>query len=313
MVAKGSPIIVTGGKGFLGRFVVQELADRAYDNIVALGSSDCDLVDATATDELFSRIRPAGVIHVAAAVGGIGANKENPGWFSYANTVMGANVLESARRYGTEKVVSIGTICVYPGDAPVPTPESAMFAGFPAGDTAPYGLAKRNLWMMGTAYREQYGLNAVFLIPTNLFGPYDHFEESRSHVIPALIRRFIDAREQNVPEVVIWGDGSATREFLYVSDAARGVVDALERYDRSEPVNLGTGYEVSIKDLAEEIQRQTGYGGQLTWDTTKPTGAPRRSLAVERARERLGFEAQVSLKQGLRETIDWYEHERKGE
>jgi len=313
VVAQGSAVIVTGGKGFLGRFVVDELANRGYENIIALGSSDCDLVDAAATDDLFARIRPAGVIHAAAAVGGIGANKDNPGWFSYANSVMGANVLESARRHGADKVVSIGTICVYPGDAPVPTPESAMFAGFPAGDTAPYGIAKRNLWMMGTAYREQYGLNAVFLIPTNLFGPHDHFEESRSHVIPALIRRFIDARENGDPEVVIWGDGSATREFLYVSDAARGIVDALERYDASDPVNLGTGYEVSIKALAEEIREQVGYTGRLTWDTSKPTGAPRRSLAVERAKERLGFEANVSLEEGLRQTIEWYENERKGE
>ncbi len=309
MVAKDSSIIVTGGKGFLGRFVVEELVRRGYDNVTALGSSDCDLVDPAATDGLFSRVRPASVIHLAAAVGGIGANKENPGWYSYANTLMGANVLEGARRHGTAKVVTIGTICVYPGDAPVPTPEGTMFAGFPAEDTAPYGIAKRNVWMMGAAYRKQYGLNAVFLIPTNLYGPYDHFEESRSHVIPALIRRFIDAREQDDPEVVIWGDGSATREFLYVSDAAVGIVDALERYDAPDPVNLGTGYEVSIKALAEKIREYSGYAGRLSWDTTKPTGAPRRSLAVERAREQLGFEAQVTLEHGLRQTIDWYEDE----
>ena len=196
VVGKASSIIVTGGKGFLGRFVVEELAHRGYDNVTALGSSDCDLVDSSATDALFAGTKPASVIHLAAAVGGIGANKENPGWYSYANSLMGANVVESARRHGTEKVVAIGTICVYPSDAPVPTPESQMFAGFPAEDTAPYGIAKRNLWMMGAAYRKQYGLNTVFLIPTNLYGPHDHFEESRSHVIPALIRRFVAAREE---------------------------------------------------------------------------------------------------------------------
>ncbi len=311
MIGKEGAVAVTGGRGFLGRFVIEELRSRGYDNLLPLGSADFDLVDPRATDEFFAEHRPQAVIHLAAAVGGIGANKENPGWFSYANTLMGANVLECARKYEARKVVTIGTICVYPGDAPVPTPESAMFEGFPAFDTAPYGIAKRNVWMMGAAYQRQYGLNAVFLIPTNLYGPHDHFDEAKSHVIPALIRRFIEARENGTPEVMIWGDGSATREFLYAADAARGIVDALERYDAPEPVNLGTGNEVSIKTLAEEIKAQTGYEGALTWDTDKPTGAPRRSLAVERAQEAFGFQADTPFKDGLRRTIEWYELERK--
>ena len=306
---KDRAIAVTGGRGFLGGFVTAELAARGYTDVAPLGSRDFDLVDPHACERFFGERRPDTVIHLAAAVGGIGANKDNPGLFSYANTLMGANVFECARKFGASKVVTIGTICVYPANAPVPTPESAMFDGFPAQDTAPYGLAKRNVWMMGTAYRRQYGLNAVFLIPTNLYGPRDHFDEARSHVIPALIRRFIEAREKGLSEVVIWGDGSATREFLYAADAARGIVDAMERYDSTEPVNLGTGREISIKALAEEIKLQTRYDGRLVWDTDKPTGAPRRSLAVERARQAFGFRAEMAFDEGLRRTIEWYESE----
>jgi GDP-L-fucose synthase len=274
--------------------------------VTALGAQDHDLTRAEAADAMYREHRPQAVIHLAAAVGGIGANREHPGWFSYANTMMGANVLEGARLHGVGKVVVIGTVCVYPARAPVPTSESEMFAGFPAEDTAPYGVAKRNVWMMGVAYRRQYGLPVVFLIPTNLYGPRDHFEEHRSHVIPALIRRFVEAREQNLPRVVVWGDGTATREFLYVDDAARAIADALERYDRPEPLNLGTGEEVSIRELAERIRRLTGYSGDLVWDADKPSGAPRRSLSVERLRRELGFRAETDLETGLARTIDWF-------
>jgi GDP-L-fucose synthase len=310
-LARQDRIVVTGGKGFLGRHVVEELRRRGHGSIVALGSADFDLTRAEAAQAMYREHRPATVIHLAAAVGGIGANRDNPGWFSFANTMMGAHVLEGARETSVRKVLVIGTICVYPANAPVPTPEAAMFDGFPADDTAPYGIAKRNLWMMGVAYRRQYGLNTVFLIPTNLYGPHDHFEEHRSHVIPALIRRCIEAREAARSEVVIWGDGTATREFLYVEDAARGIVDALERYESPEPLNLGSGREVAIRELAEMVRTLTRYPGRLTWDASRPGGAPRRSLDVERARRELGFAAATDLARGLERTVAWYERERQ--
>jgi len=304
-------VVVTGGRGFLGRFVVGELERRGM-QVVAPSRAEYDLTRPERVEALFRDHAPQAVIHAAAAVGGIGANREQPGWFSYANTLMGANVLDGARRHGVAKLVTIGTICVYPADAPVPTPERAMFAGFPAADTAPYGIAKRNLWMMGVAYRRQYGLNAVYLIPTNLYGPEDHFEPERSHVVPALIRRLIEARDAASPEVTIWGDGSATREFLFVEDAARGIAAALERYDGEAPLNLGTGHEVSIRELAETLREQTRYAGRLVFDATKPAGAPRRSLDVTRARAEIGFEAATSLADGLARTVDWYERARGG-
>jgi GDP-L-fucose synthase len=307
-ISKG-PVVVTGGKGFLGRFVTAELERRGF-SVHALGSSDYDLTCPYETAQMFRDIEPRLLIHLAAAVGGIGANRLKPGWFSYANTMMGANVLEGGRRHHLDKVVVIGTICVYPRDATVPTPESEMFDGFPANDTAPYGIAKRNLWMMGWAYREQYGLRTIYLIPTNLYGPQDHFEEERSHVIPALIRRFIEAREDGTPAVTIWGDGSATREFLYVEDAARGIVDALEGYDEPSVVNLGSGREVSIRKLAEAIRDLTGYVGAIKWDPTKPVGAPRRSLDVKLARRKFGFSARMELGEGLARTVAWYETQR---
>jgi GDP-L-fucose synthase len=299
-------VLVTGGRGFFGSYIVEELGRRGYEDVHSVGQADCDLIQPGAVHELLRRLRPTHVIHAAAAVGGIGANVAQAGWFSYANTMMAANVMESSRAHGAGKVLSIGTVCVYPQAAPVPTPESAMFDGFPAADTAPYGIAKRNLWMMGAAYRKQYGLNAVFLIPTNLYGPRDHFDEARSHVVPALIRRALHAQGTGAPELVVWGDGTATRDLLYVTDAARGVVDALERYDEVEPVNLGTGVEVSVRQLVETVVRLCGYGGQVRWDASKPQGAPRRGLDVRRARERFGFEATTDLETGLGATIDWY-------
>lgn len=303
-------VVVTGGKGFFGSHIVDHLRSQGYGDVAAVGSGDYDLTSADAVGALYRDVRPAAVVHAAAAVGGIGANKEQPGWFSYANTVMGANVLEGARTAGCEKVVLIGTICVYPGEAAVPTPESAMFEGFPAADTAAYGIAKRNLWMMGKAYREQYGLDVSYLIPTNLYGPRDHFQEHRSHVIPALIRRFVDARDSGDPEVVVWGDGTATREFIYVADAAQATVRALELYSSVDPLNVGTGHEVPVRELVELISSVVGYEGAIRWDPEKPSGAPRRSLDVTRLRDELGFQAETELGVGLQTTYRWYTEHR---
>jgi len=299
-------VLVTGARGFLGGYLVEELARRGYATVLAPTRSDCDFVDPASVARYFREQAPTHVIHAAAAVGGIGANVAQAGFFSYANTMMAANVLEGCRVQGVQKVLSIGTICVYPASAPVPTPESAMFEGFPALDTAPYGIAKRNLWMMGVAYRKQYGLNAVFLIPTNLYGPRDHFDEAKSHVVPALIRRALEARASGAGEFSVWGDGTATRDLLYVADAARGVVDALERYDLPDPVNLGTGREVTVRELVETVVKACDYRGRLVFDATKPQGAPRRALDASRARQAFGFEASTSLERGLSATIDWY-------
>lgn len=310
---RSETVAVTGGRGFLGSHVVDALRGAGYLHVVALGSTDYDLTSSDSTREMYEKVRPGAVIHAAAAVGGIGANTAQPGWFSYANTLMGANVLEGARIAGVRKVVSIGTICVYPGTASVPTPESAMFDGFPAEDTAAYGIAKRNLWMMGRAYRQQYGLEVAFLVPTNLYGPRDHFEEDRSHVIPALIRRLLVARDGRDAQVVVWGDGSATREFLFVEDAARAVVAALERYESVQPLNLGTGIEVPISELVTTLAEIVQYQGDIVWDAEKPSGAPRRSLDVTRLREELDFVADTGLSTGLRRTVEWYVNSRTEE
>lgn len=310
MAETAQRILVTGGRGFFGSHLIEELKGRGYGRVHALDRNDCDLIQPASVQNFFEHFRPTHVIHAAAAVGGIGANVAEAGWFSYANTMMGCNVVESARRNRVEKLLSIGTVCVYPEHAPVPTPETAMFEGFPAPDTAPYGLAKRNLWMMGAAYRKQYGLNAIFVTPTNLYGPRDHFEESRSHVVPALIRRALKARDEEQPTFDVWGDGSATRDLLYVTDAARGVVDALERYDAIEPVNLSTGREISVKELVETVVRLCDYRGELRFDPTKPQGAPRRALDATKARNCFGFEATTDLATGLKATIDWYRSQR---
>lgn len=299
-------VLVTGGRGFLGEYLVEELTRRGYRELLVPSRSDCDLADPAQVARYFRDGAPTHVIHAAAAVGGIGANVAQAGHFSHANTMMAANVVEACRVQGVAKLLSIGTICVYPANAPVPTPESAMFDGFPAADTAPYGIAKRNLWMMGVAYRKQYGLNATFLIPTNLYGPRDHFDEAKSHVVPALIRRALEAVKSGAPELAVWGDGTATRDLLYVADAARGVVDALERYDAPEPVNLGTGREVTVRELVETVVRLCDYRGRVVFDASKPQGAPRRALDASRAKLDFGFEAGTSLDVGLRATIDWY-------
>lgn len=300
------PIVVTGGTGFLGRHVMNELSGRGYERAVALGTADCDLTDAQAADALLRRLRPRAIIHLAAAIGGIGAHVRQPGRFSWANTVMGANVLETARQVGVQKIAVAGTICSYPADAEVPISETAFLAGLPAPATAPYGLAKANLWMMQAAYRAQYGLGMAHVILTNLYGPHDHFEQERSHVAAALVRRFVAAREAGLDEVVVWGDGTATRELLYVEDAARGLVDALERYEGKRPLNLGGSGEISIADLARQIASLIGYRGNIRFDPDEPTGAPRRCLDGSRARRDLGFVPRTDLETGLRRTIQWY-------
>jgi nucleoside-diphosphate-sugar epimerase len=299
-------VLVTGARGFLGSYLVDEVKRRGYATVLAPSRAECDFVEARSVAQYFQEMAPTHVIHAAAAVGGIGANVAQAGYFSYANTAMAANVLESCRTQGVAKLLSVGTICVYPAHAPVPTPETAMFDGFPAVDTAPYGIAKRNLWMMGVAYRKQYGLNATFVIPTNLYGPRDHFDDAKSHVVPALIRRALEARASGVPELTVWGDGTATRDLLYVADAARGMVDALEAYDEPDPINLGTGREVTVRELVETIVSACDYTGRIVFDASKPQGAPRRALDSRRARDAFGFVASTTLEVGLRATIDWY-------
>ncbi len=308
LIAEESPrVLVTGGRGFLGRYLLEELHERGYESVFAPSRRECDLTDQREVLSLFRELAPTHVIHAAAAVGGVGANVAQGGYFSYANTMMAGCLVEACRAHQVQKLLSVGTICVYPAKAPVPTPETSMFDGFPAEDTAPYGIAKRNLWMMGVAYRKQYGLPANFVIPTNLYGPGDHFDEVKSHVVPALIRRAIEARDASSSELVVWGDGTASRDLMYVRDAARGIVTALERYDSDLPLNLGTGRAVTIRQLVDNIVRLCRYEGDVRFDATKPTGAPRRSLDTTRAKRELGFEAMTSLEAGLKATIDWYE------
>ena len=301
-----SGILLTGGHGFLGSFVHDELVKRGSRRIVAPRSSDYDLTDPAATRALFERTKPDLVIHLAAKVGGIGANRKHPGTFFRDNMAMGLNILEEARRMGTQKVVVAGTICAYPKFAPVPFREDDLWNGYPEETNAPYGVAKKALLVMAQAYRKEFGSNFVMVFPVNLYGPRDKCDLEDSHVIPAMIRKFYEARLRGDPEVVLWGDGSSTREFLYVADAAHGLVLAAERYDEEAPVNLGAGFEISIKDLATKIQKTVGYTGRLRWDTSRPNGQPRRTVDVSRAKERFGFEATTSLDDGLANTIAWY-------
>jgi GDP-L-fucose synthase len=299
-------ILVTGGNGFVGSHVVEELAARGATDVVAPRSREADLCDQLATRALFERVRPDLVFHLAARVGGIGANRRQPGTFFRDNMAMGLHVLEEARRAGTRKVVVAGTICAYPKFAPVPFKEDDLWNGYPEETNAPYGIAKKALLVMAQAYRQEFGSNFVVLFPVNLYGPRDNFDLEDSHVIPAMIRKFIDAEARGDAEVALWGDGTPTREFLYVEDAARGLCDAAERYDDPDPVNLGAGFEIAMKDLAERIQQRTGYRGRVRWDASKPNGQPRRMLDVSRARERFGFEAKVSFDVGLDRTVAWY-------
>jgi GDP-L-fucose synthase len=310
----GQRVLVTGGSGFLGAEVVLELRRRGVTDVVIPRSREHDLTDPERTAVLFAEARPDLVIHLAAKVGGIGANRRHPGTFFRDNMAMGLNVLEQARRAGTPKVVIAGTICAYPKFAPVPFREEDLWNGYPEETNAPYGVAKKALLVMAQAYRQEFGSNFVMVFPVNLYGPRDNFDLEDSHVIPAMIRKFVEAelRGNGASEVVeLWGDGSPTREFLYVSDAALGIVLAAERYDAPEPVNLGAGFEISMRDLADKIAQAARFRGQIRWDDSRPNGQPRRMLDVTRARERFGFSASVSLDEGIARTIAWYRENRE--
>jgi GDP-L-fucose synthase len=299
-------VLVTGGAGFLGSHVVPALQAAGARDILVPRSRDVDLTDALATRRLFESARPSLVLHLAAKVGGIGANQKSPGTFFRDNLAMGVNVLEEARRAGTAKVVVAGTICAYPKFAPVPFREDDLWNGYPEETNAPYGIAKKALLVMAQAYRQEFGSNFVMLFPVNLYGPKDNFDLETSHVIPAMIRKFVSAQETGAPEVVLWGDGSPTREFLYVDDAARGLVLGALQYDDPDPVNLGAGFEISMRDLAQRIAGKVGYQGAIVWDTSRPNGQPRRMLDVSRAKQRFGFEAKIGFDEGLDRTIVWY-------
>lgn len=294
-------VLVTGGGGFLGSHLVERLRAEGLD-VTAPRRTEADLTRWEAAERLFRDQRPEVVYHLAAEVGGIGANRANPGRYWYANLMMGAHVLELARLHGVSKVVIAGTVCAYPKFTPVPFQEEALWDGYPEETNAPYGVAKKSVLVGGQAYRDQYGLDAVFLLPANLYGPRDNFDLDTSHVIPALIRKMVEGTN----EVVLWGDGSPTREFLYVEDAAEAFLLAGDRYDGSEPVNLGTGVETSIRDLAETIADLTGFGGEIIWDTAMPNGQPRRSLDASKAERLFDFRAQTGLRDGLAATVAWY-------
>lgn len=303
----GKRIVVTGGGGFLGSFVVDRLKQRGCSQVMVPRRRDFDLTTVDGVEKMFSEFRPEVMFHLAAVVGGIGANKENPGSFFYQNAIMGIHLIEAARRHGVEKTIVAGSICSYPKFTPVPFKEDDLWNGYPEETNAPYGVAKKALLVMCQAYRQQYGMNAIFLMPVNLYGPRDNFDLESSHVIPALIRKAIEARNSGAPEIVGWGDGSPTREFLFVEDAAEGLIAGAERYDGLEPVNLGSGFEVSIKDLTEKITRLSRFEGNLVWDTSRPNGQPRRMLDTTRASSLFDFRAKVDLEDGLARTIAWYE------
>jgi GDP-L-fucose synthase len=308
----GRRVLVTGGRGFLGSFVCEKLKSRGAAPIFTPASADYDLTDRSATRRLLADCQPDVVFHLAARVGGIGANQKNPGRFLFENAMMALHLFEECRLAGVAKLVAAGTICAYPKFAPIPFKEDDIWNGYPEETNAPYGVAKKMMIVQSSAYRDQYGLNSIVLFPVNLYGPRDNFDLETSHVIPALIRKCVAAREEGLGEVVVWGDGTPTREFLYVEDAAEGLILGAERYDSSDPVNLGSGQEIAIKDLAALIARATGFVGRFVWDTTRPNGQPRRRLDVTRARERFGFTAQVSFEEGIRRTVEYFlqEHAR---
>ena len=302
-------VMVTGGGGFLGRSVVQRLEAAGVQDVFVPRSADFDLRTADGVRAALSMGKPDVVIHLAAVVGGIGANRENPGRFFYENAAMGIELMEQSRQAGVGKFVQIGTVCSYPKFTPVPFREDDLWSGYPEETNAPYGLAKKMLLVQGQAYRQQYDFDVIHLIPVNLYGPGDNFDPASSHVIPALIRKCVDAREAGADHIEVWGSGLASREFLYVEDAAEGIVLATERYDGAEPVNLGVGQEITIKELAALIVQLTAFDGEIRWDASKPDGQPRRALDTSRARERFGFAAKTSFEDGLRATIEWYERE----
>lgn len=304
-------IAVTGGGGFLGGFVMDKLAVRGATNAVAIRSADYDLVTLDGVRRMYDDLSPDVVIHLAAEVGGIGANREHPGSFFYRNLMMGVQLIEEGRLRGIEKFVAVGTICAYPNHTPVPFREDDLWNGYPEVTNAPYGLAKKMLLVQSQAYRDEYGFNSIYLLPVNLYGPKDNFDPASSHVIPALIKKCVDAIESGADSIECWGTGLASREFIYVEDAAEGIVLATEKYNDADPVNIGAGFEITIKDLAEKIVALTGFKGDIRWDNTKPDGQPRRCLDTTRAKERFGFEAKTNFDEGLRQTIDWYRANRR--
>jgi GDP-L-fucose synthase len=306
-------ICVTGGSGFLGSHVVERLLARGYEQTSVVQHSDFDLVRGEDVERFYRQMRPQVLIHLAGVVGGIGANQNNPARFFYENLMMGAHLIEGARLHGVDKFVQIGTICSYPKFTSVPFREDELWNGYPEETNAPYGIAKKALLVQAQAYRDQYGLNAIYLLPVNLYGPGDNFDPDTSHVIPALIKKFIDAVESNARSVPVWGTGEATREFLYVEDAAEGIVLATEAYDGREPVNLGAGHEISIRELAHLIAKLTGFDGEIIRDTTKPDGQPRRALDITRADEFFGFRARTKFIDGLQRTVEWYQSRRANE
>lgn len=313
---KNKRTIVTGGAGFLGSFVTEKLKQRGAEDVFVPHIEDYNLVDPNDIRRLYAvaldGIDPKTVviIHLAANVGGIGANREHPAEFFYDNLMMGVELMHQAHKNNVGKFVAIGTVCAYPKFTPVPFKEEDLWIGYPEETNAPYGLAKKMMLVQAQAYRQQYGFNAIFLLPVNLYGPRDNFNLRTSHVIPALIRKAVEAKERGDPELPVWGDGSPTREFLYVEDAAEGIITAAEKYNGSEPVNLGSGYEISIKNLAELIVRETGFGGKLAWQADKPNGQPRRGLDVTRAKEYFGWQARMPFEEGIRQTIKWFNNNR---
>jgi GDP-L-fucose synthase len=299
-------VTVTGGHGFVGQHVVALLEKKQGAIVTAFSSQDYDLTRQTEVARMYNDQRPDVVIHLAARVGGIGANRENPGRFFYENAIMGIELIEQAYRHGIEKFVQVGTVCAYPKWTPVPFSEDALWDGYPEETNAPYGIAKKALLVQAQAYREQYGLNAIYLLPTNLYGPGDNYDPRFSHVIPALILKCVEAKELGRESLIVWGTGTPTREFLYVDDAARAILLATELYNKPAPVNIGSSAEISIKDLVNTIVELTGYEGTVVWDASKPDGQPRRKLNVERARQEFGFESEVGFEDGLRRTIESY-------
>lgn len=307
---KDKRVVVTGGAGFLGSFVVDQLRAKGCEQIVVPRSRDYDLVQMEAVKQLYGDTKPDVVIHLAARVGGIGANQANPGRFFYDNLMMGAQLIEVGRQQGLKKFVATGTICAYPKFAPIPFKEDDIWNGYPEETNAPYGLAKKMMLAQSQAYRQQYGFNSIVLFPVNLYGPRDNFDLETSHVIPALIRKCVSAKEEGRDRIILWGDGSPTREFLYVEDAAEGILLAAEQYDGDLPINLGTGEEVRIHDLATIIAAEVGFTGQIQWDATKPNGQPRRCLDVSRAKQLFGFQARHNLRDGLKNTVQWFQANR---
>lgn len=304
---KEKRVTVTGGAGFLGSHLIEKLKQRGCGNIFIPVIEKYDLVDKDSIIRMYKDSKPDIVIHLAAIVGGIGANMANPGKYFYDNLMMGTQLIEQGRLAGIEKFVAIGTICAYPKFTPVPFKEEDLWSGYPEETNAPYGLAKKMMLVQSQAYRQQYGFNSIFLLPVNLYGPRDNFDLGSSHVIPALIRKFVEAKQRGDKTITAWGTGNASREFLYVEDAAEGIILAAEKYNKSDPVNLGAGFEIKIKDLVELIKELTGFKGEVIWDSSKPDGQPRRMLDVSRAQKEFGFEARTDFKYGLKKTIEWYE------